>query len=158
MDRPPRKRDEHVMTWPLNFRSRILLGSVQSLVAMAAFYFTFWTHGYWGQWLNLPTQGALYQMATTMTLATVVATQIGNLFANRTERASVLKIGLFSNPMVWLGIVSEVVLILLLTYVPFFQQTFGTAPLPPENWLFLLLATPILLIVDEIYKTFLRSR
>jgi P-type Ca2+ transporter type 2C len=158
MDRPPRKRDEHVMTWPLNFRSRILLGIVQSLVAMAAFYFTFWTHGYWGQWLNLPTQGALYQMATTMTLATVVATQIGNLFANRTERASVLKIGLFTNPIVWLGIVSEVVLILLLAYVPFFQQTFGTAPLPPENWLFLLLATPILLIVDEIYKTFLRSR
>jgi P-type Ca2+ transporter type 2C len=97
-------------------------------------------------------------MATTMTLATVVATQIGNLFANRTERASVLKIGLFTNPMVWLGIVSEVVLILLLAYVPFFQQTFSTAPLPPENWLFLLLATPILLIVDEIYKTFLRAR
>ena len=52
---------------------------------MVAFYFMYWTNGYWGQWLDLPADGPLYHAATAMTLAAVVVTQIGNLFAQRTE-------------------------------------------------------------------------
>jgi Ca2+-transporting ATPase len=32
----------------------VVLGPVQSLTAMSAFYFIYWTNGYGGQWLDLP--------------------------------------------------------------------------------------------------------
>ena len=39
-----------------------------------------------------------------MTLAAVVTTQIGNLFAQRTERQSFFRTPLFNNRLIWIGI------------------------------------------------------
>jgi hypothetical protein len=58
-------------------------------------------------WPEMPlaAEGTLvYRTATTMTLAGVVATQIGAVFACRTDRASIFKIGFFTNRLVLLGI------------------------------------------------------
>jgi magnesium-transporting ATPase (P-type) len=158
MDRPPRNLKEHVITLPLLSRAYLWLGPLQSLAAMAAFYFMYWTSGYWGQWLNLPSDGRLYQAATGMALAAVVTTQIGNLFAQRTERTSIFRISLFSNRLIWVGIVTELVFIGLIVYVPFLQDVIGTAGFPLENWLFLFAWTPSLLVMDEIRKALLRRR
>jgi magnesium-transporting ATPase (P-type) len=87
-----------------------------------------------------------------MTLASVVATQIGNLFAQRTESLSVFHIGLFSNWLIWVGIATELVLIVLLVYVPALQWIFATAAFPAENWLFLFAWTPSLLLAEEVRK------
>jgi len=156
MDWPPRDLKEHVITLPLLVRAYPWLGMIQSLAAMAAFYFQYWMNGYWGQWLDLPASGLLYRSATAMTLASVVATQIGNLFAQRTERNSVFRIGLFSNRLVWVGIATELTLISLIVYVPLFQGFIGTAAFPLKNWLFLFAWTPSLLLADELRKALLR--
>lgn len=158
MDRPPRNLKEHIITWPLLRRAYVWLGPVQGLVTMAAFYFMFWTNGYWGQWLGLPAEGALYQAATGMALAAVVITQIGNLFAQRTEQISVFRVHLFNNPLIWVGIATELIFIGLIIYVPIFQQIIGTAAFPLENWLFLLAWTPSLLLVDELRKALQRRQ
>jgi len=158
MDKPPRSLDEHIITGPLLLRAYAFLGMIQSLAVMAAFYFQYWINGYWGVWLDLPSTGVLYQSATAMALGAVVATQIGNLFAQRTERTSVFAIGWFTNRMVWIGIASELLLISLIIYVPFFQQVIGTASFPLTNWLFLFAWTPSLLIADELRKGLLRWR
>lgn len=156
MDKPPRPRHEHVITGGLLVRAYLWLGLVQSLAAMTAFYFMYWRHGYWGQWQDLPATGPLYQAATAMTLGAIVATQIGNLFAQRTAHSSLFQVGLFSNRLVWLGIASEVVLILAIVYVPILQMVFGTAALGWVDWLFLVAWTPALLIVDEARKWVVR--
>jgi len=158
MEKPPRPRSEHVITWGLLARAYLWLGPIQSLAAMAAFYFLYWTHGYWGQFLGLPDAGPLYQAATAMTLGAIVTTQIGNLFAQRTEHSSLVRIGLFTNRFVWLGIASEVVLIGLIVYVPFLQVVFGTAAIGWRDWLFLLAWTPALLVADELRKFVVRRR
>jgi len=158
MDRPPRNLHEHVITWSLNRRARFWLGLPQSLAAMVAFYFMYWTNGYWGQWLGLPASGPLYRAATTMTLASIVATQIGNLFAQRTEYTTVWRLPWGSNRLVWVGIATELTLMVLLLYVPVFQQLFGTAPFPLWNWLFLFAWTPILLVADEGRKALAHRR
>jgi len=158
MDRPPRSLKEHVITLPLLLRAYLWLGPLQSLAAMAAFYYMYWTNGYWGQWLDLPGSGSLYQAATGMALAAVVATQIGNLFAHRTERTSFFKANLFNNRLIWLGIAAELLFISLIIYVPFLQNFIGVGAIPLENWLFLLAWVPSLLILDEIRKAFLRRR
>jgi magnesium-transporting ATPase (P-type) len=158
MERPPRRLAEHVITRALLLRAYAWLGGIQSLAALAAFYFLYWTHGYWGQWLDLPASGPLYRTATAMTLASVVATQIGNLFAQRTESISVFRIHWGRNRLVWIGIATELALLALLLYVPVLQHLFDTAPLPLRNWLFLFAWTPILLIADEGRKALVRRR
>jgi magnesium-transporting ATPase (P-type) len=156
MERPPRSLRAHIITRALLVRAYLWLGLIQSTAAMAAFYFLYWTNGYWGHWLDLPGNGPVYQAATTMTLASVVATQIGNLFAQRTEQISAFRVGLLDNPLLWLGIATELLLVLLLIYVPFLQTVFGTAPFPIENWLFLFAWAPALLVVDELRKAWMR--
>ncbi|MEW6106204.1 MAG: cation-transporting P-type ATPase [Bacillota bacterium] len=159
MDRPPRNLQAHLITPSLLLRAYFWLGILQSIAAMAAFYFLYWTNGYWGQWLDLPATGPLYRAATAMTLAAVVVTQIGNLFAQRTEYMSVFRIDLLlSNRLVWVGIATELTLVFLIIYVPFFQDLFGTAAFPPRNWAFLLAWAPSLLMADEVRKALARSR
>jgi magnesium-transporting ATPase (P-type) len=158
MEQPPRRLAEHVITRALLLRAYAWLGGIQSLAALTAFYLLYWTHGYWGQWLDLPASGPLYRTATTMTLASVVATQIGNLLAQRTESISVFRMRWGRNRLVWIGIVTELALLALLLYVPVLQHLFDTAPLPLHNWLLLFAWMPILLIADEGRKALARRR
>jgi len=125
---------------------------IQSIAAMAAFYFMYWTNGHWGQWRDLPASGPLYQAATAMTLGSVVATQIGNLFAQRTEQVSVFHRELFRNRLIWVGIATELILVFAIIYFPPLQRVFGTAALPLHYWVFLLAWTPSLLVAEEIRK------
>jgi hypothetical protein len=55
---------------------------------MAAFFFPLMGERLWGTMAGLPDAGPVYGAATAMALGAVVTTQIGNLFAQRTERAS----------------------------------------------------------------------
>ncbi len=152
MDKPPRSLKQHVITLPMLIRAYPFLGMLEGIAAMAAFYFIFWNSGYWGQWIDLPTTGELYQIATTMTLAGVVFTQIGNLFAQRTETRSSLRINPFNNRLIWVGIATELSLLCLISYVPFLQNIFGTGAIPLAGWLFLVIWTPLLLLADELGK------
>lgn len=152
MERPPRSLQEHVVTGVMLRRAYLWLGPVQSLAAMAAFYYQYWTNGYWGQWFDLPAEGPLYRSATAMALAAVVTTQIGNLFAQRSERLSFLRLPLMGNRLIWIGIATEVILIVAIVYVPFLQNLIGTAAFDPINWAFLALWAPALLLVDELRK------
>ena len=158
MDRPPRSLKEHVVTVPLLMRAYVYLGPVQGLAAMAAFYFRYWTQGYWGQWIDLPAMGSLYRSATAMALGAVVATQVGNLFAQRTSYISSFRIGLFKNKLLWVGIATELALVAAITYLPALQQFIGTSAFPLGNWLFLFAWTPSLLLIDEARKAVLRWR
>lgn len=152
MSRPPRRLDEHVISRALLIRSYLWLGPIQAAAVMAAFYFQYWTNGYWGQVFDLPASGPIYHSAVAMALAAVVSTQIGNVLAHRTERQSVFSTGLFTNPMIWMGIASELILLLIIIYLPFFHDIIGIAPFPPENWVFLAALSPLLLIAEEIRK------
>jgi magnesium-transporting ATPase (P-type) len=157
MERPPRHLREHVISPALLRRAYLWLGPIQALATMAAFYFMYWTNGYAGQWLGLPSEGALYHAATGMALAAVVTTQIGNLFTQRSERVSIFRIGFGGNRLLWLCVATELAVILAVIYVPFVGRIIGTAPFPLQNWLFLFAWVPSLILVDEIRKAMLRS-
>jgi potassium/sodium efflux P-type ATPase len=152
MDRPPRKLTDHLITGQLLARAYLILGPVQAIAAMWAFYFYYWTNGYAGQWMDLPGSGPIYRSATAMALAAVVFTQIGNLFTMRSSTRSVFKTPLFTNPMIWIGIATELVLVLAIVYVPFMQDFIGTGPFDAKYWLYLLLWVPSLPLVDSIWK------
>jgi Ca2+-transporting ATPase len=152
MDRPPRSLDQHIITRPLLLRAFMWLGLIQGLVAMGAFYFQYWTNGYRGQWLDLPSSGLLYQSAIAMVLAAIVVTQIGNLFAQRSAHTSVFRSRPFTNRLIWVGVAVALAIVSIVIYVPLFQKVFGTAGFPASNWLFLLAVSPMILLADELRK------
>jgi Ca2+-transporting ATPase len=67
--------------------------------------------------------------AQTMAVTTVIMFQIFYLLNCRSLLDSVLRIGLFSNPIVYLGIGALVLLQLGFIYLPFMQRVFGTSAL-----------------------------
>jgi magnesium-transporting ATPase (P-type) len=124
---------------------------------MAVFFGAYRLQGI-GGFLDLPSSGKVYLAATAMALAGVVTTQIGNLFAQRSERVSLLRIGFGGNRLLWWGILSEVVVILFIVYLPPLQEIIGTAPFPPVGWVWLLIGIPLLPIADEVRKAAKRRR
>lgn len=157
MARPPRPRHAHLIDRPLLTRAYFWLGPLQAVFVMAAFFGAYRLAGIEG-WLDLPAEGIIYDSATAMALAAVVATQIGNLFTQRSGQVSLFRIGLGGNRLLWWGILSELVVILLIVYLPLLQRVIGTAPFPAAGWLWLLLGIPLLPIADEIRKLIIRTR
>ena len=152
MEVPPRPLHQHLFTRSLLIRAYAWLGIPQALLTMTAFYATFWTHGYWGRWLDLPSQGELYREAVSVALASVIAIQIGNVFTQRSEKISLRRIGFGGNPLIWIGILFEIIVLALVLYVPVLQRVFGTAALPSDSFWMLLAMIPALPLMDELRK------
>jgi P-type Ca2+ transporter type 2C len=158
MQVPPRARDEHLITAELLRRSYLWLGPAQAAVTMGAFLLAYRAMGVDAGWLELPSSGPVYAAATAAALAAVVTTQIGNLFAHRTERASIRSVGWRGTRLLWVGVASELAVIAAVVYLPPLQRVIGTAPFPTWLWLPLLAAAPVLLFIDEVRKALLRYR
>ena len=156
MEIPPRPLHRHLFTPGLLVRAYAWLGLPQATLTMLAFYATFWMNGHSGQWLDLPSQGLLYRQAASVALASVIATQIGNVFTQRSERISLCRIGLGGNPLIWIGIVFEIGVLALVLYVPVLQNVFGTSALPASSFWMLFAMIPALLLMDELRKTLSR--
>jgi len=157
MDRPPRSQREPLLTRGLLARALFWYGMIESVAGMSAYFFLNWLHGWPGASLA-PEGTTLYRMATTMTLAGVVASQVGAVFGCRTDRASIFSIGFRTNRLVLVGIAVELVVLGLLTYVPFLHGVFNTAPLGLREWIYVFAWAPIILLADELRKGLLRWR
>jgi magnesium-transporting ATPase (P-type) len=155
MDRPPRSQKEPLLTRKLLARALLWYGMIESVASMSAYFFLNWLHG-WPE-VSLAADGTLvYRMAITMTLAGVVTTQIGAVLGCRTDRASIFRIGLFTNRLVLIGILVELLILVSLSYVPFLQDVFDTAPLGLVEWGFVFAWTPVIFLLDELRKALLR--
>ncbi|MBI3753960.1 MAG: cation-transporting P-type ATPase [Deltaproteobacteria bacterium] len=155
MNQPPRPKNKRLLDFPLIARAYLFLGPIEAVLCMAGFFFVYWSSG-WRPGMEMPSSGIVYTTATTMTLAGIVASQIGNVFACRAERESVFSVGFFRNRLVLFGILVEIALILFLTYTSFMQKIFGLAPLGLREWGFLLLFPVIMLLLEEGRKLVMR--
>jgi cation-transporting ATPase F len=87
--------------------------------------------------------GAGIDVARTMAVSSFFAMKVGYLLNCRSLRGSLRSVGAFSNPWIWVGITIMVTLQLILTYVPFMNAVFQTAPIPLTGWLPILALTPV---------------
>jgi magnesium-transporting ATPase (P-type) len=160
---PPRKKSKPLLDRDLLLRAFCFLGLLEGLAGMTGFLLVWVANGYGFtklQEINAAilahsanaTQMAIYHQATTVTLAAIVACQVGNVFACRSERTSIFRLGFFSNRLIWLGIAAEWVLVLSIMYIPPLQRIFATAPLSPLQWSLLILCPPLILMADELRK------
>ena len=155
MDGPPRRRDERLLSGRRLLHAYGFLGVLEAILAMSAFFWTYWLAG-WRPGLPMAAAGALYHRATTMTLAGIVAAQVGNVFACRADRASIIRIGLTSNPLLLIGVAVEIAAMVGLIAIPPLRHVFGLELLGMHEWGVLLLFPPLMLIAEETRKLVLR--
>ncbi len=155
MKRPPRSRKERLVNRQMLFRAWVFLGLIEAALVMTGYFWVLYSGGWhWGDILEA--DDTLYLKATTMTWAGIVATQVGTAFACRTNRVSVLRVGFWSNKWLLWGIVFEVVLMVLIVYVPVLQKVFQTTGLGWQQWALLAVFAPIMFVSDELRKLFSR--
>jgi calcium-translocating P-type ATPase len=96
--------------------------------------------------------------AQTMAVTTMVLFQVFYLLNCRSLRGSTLAIGLFSNPLVYVGIVALVLLQLGFVYLPFMNALFDSAPLGAGEWAKSTAAALVVLPVIALEKRWQRRR
>ncbi|MGW7747947.1 cation-translocating P-type ATPase [Streptomyces chartreusis] len=155
MNRPPRSRRERLFSAAVVGRI-LFLGGIQAACVTGVF---FWHVGSSGIPFDDFTEDTLvYQEAITMVQAGIVLSQFFNALAVRTDRQSILKVGLLSNPALLAAGGFGVALMAAISYLPALQSVFNTAPLDATDWALLAVLGTLPLIADEARKAWLRRR
>jgi calcium-translocating P-type ATPase len=158
MQQPPRSAKEPLVRGRLLLRAWGLLGATSAVLAMGAFLVVLLRAG-WRPGDPTGPGTALhhaYLQATTTTFLAIVACQVGTALAARTDRVSLLRVGLFTNRLLLLGIGFELVFAVLLIYTPAAHRLVGTASLPVDVPLLVLPFPVVVWGVDEVYRWLLR--
>jgi len=143
MMRPPRSPKEPLLNQFLSWR----IVFISSLVVMGTLGLFIWDR-YIGETL---------EMARTTAVNTLIFFQIFYLFNARYMKAPVFtREGFVGNPAVLIAVATIIVLQLLFTYLPLFQNVFGTAAIPLGDWLRIISFTFSVFVVVEIEKFILR--
>jgi Ca2+-transporting ATPase len=123
MRRPPRDPDAPILSGFVIFRT-VFVALLMAAGAIGMFLWQYNTYTAGGA----PRAEALAE-AQTMAVTTVILFQVFYVLNCRSLRDSILRIGLFSNPWIYVGIGAIVLLQLGFVYLPFMNLLFGTAPL-----------------------------
>lgn len=151
MDKPPRPRKERPLDWPLLCRAYLFLGVMEAIAAMSVYFFVLHIGGWhWGE--NLGSQDSLYLEATTACFSAIIIMQIMNVFLCKTPGHSLFLTHLLGNHIIFWGIALEIALLALIDYTQCGNLVFGTLPLAPEVWLFLLPFALGMLLLEEFRK------
>jgi Ca2+-transporting ATPase len=92
------------------------------------------------------------EAARTMAFICLSGCQLVRAYTNRSERASVFAIGVFSNRWMQYAVLSSVVLLAAVICIPFISTVFTVAPLPPAAWAVLAPLVFLPAAVDELAK------
>jgi sodium/potassium-transporting ATPase subunit alpha len=155
MKRPPRSREEKLLTPPLLFTAYGIKGPIEAVAGFVC-YFAVLFEGGWIFGQQLANNNPLYMQSITAFFSAVIICQIANVFASRTRYQSVFTVGLFSNRMVLVGIATELLILAFIIWDPTANLIFNTSPLDLRYLLFAIPFAILLLGVDELRKYLLR--
>ncbi len=108
--------------------------------------------GAFGLFLLELDQGHSLAEARTVAVNVFVMAQGFYLFNCRSLELSAWRLGLFSNPAIWYGVLIMALLQLLLTYVPLMNRLFATAPIGAVAWLEILAVAMLSSLVVSVDK------
>ncbi len=150
MQRPPRPTREPVIN-----REMLLGVAVQAIVMTAAVLAAYLIAGARpGADANNP----MLAKWQTVAFATLILSELLRAYTARSERYSLLKIGVFGNKWMQVAVGASLILLLLVIYVPFLQGVFGTVALSLGDWLMMLPFILLASVAAELTKAYLRAR
>jgi P-type Ca2+ transporter type 2C len=157
MDRPPRPRNERLITRGMLVRAYLFFGLIEGALVMAAFLLVL-IRGGWQWGAPLAETDPLLRLGRTVAFVAIVSTQVGTAFACRTERVSTVRMGILSNRWLLAGVALEIALTMAMVYVPPLQQFFQLEPMPASLWLLVAPFGLIIFAADELRKWLVRTR
>ncbi|HEY5719916.1 MAG TPA: HAD-IC family P-type ATPase, partial [Gammaproteobacteria bacterium] len=129
MRRPPRRRDERLVSARTFLRSYGIIGPLEAALSFAVFFAILEAGGWrWGD--PLASDAPLYLQAAGAFLATIIFCQVGNVMACRSARLSALPHLLRLNGWIAGGIAVELLFVLAIVHLPWLQTLFSANPLP----------------------------
>lgn len=125
MKHPPRPSNEPIIN--SSMRGGLLIQTIAiSLVTLGAYF------------LGLSLYPRETGIAATMAFVTLSFSELLRAFTARSERYPVLKIGIFNNKYMNLAVLTSMILLLSVIYIPLLQPVFGTVALTWEQWKYVL--------------------
>ena len=101
--------------------------------------------------------GFSIQTCRTMTLATLVLSQLIHVFECKSEVRTLFEINLFSNKYLLLSVIISIVMILGIIYVPFLQGIFKTTSMNLIQWLIVILFSGFIAVASSLYAILKRK-
>ncbi len=147
MDRPPHDPKESIFARGLGWYM-VRVGIVFAILAISLML---WSYGYTQQSGNP-------ERWKTMVFTMLCLSQMGHAIAVRSSHKLAIEMSQLSNPYVLLAVVTTTVLQLLLIYVPFLRNFFGTHYLSITDLLVCVGFSSLLFLWIELEKLFIRSR
>jgi Ca2+-transporting ATPase len=144
MQRPPRKVNAPILNKNLGLRT-LLVSCI-----LGAFAFAFFE---WAEHLGLAKE-----QGRTIALNTIVVAEVGYLFACRSLRLPLWKLGVFSNRWVWGGAIVMLLTQLGVTYLPFMNTLLHTAPIDLWWWGVMTGVGVLIFMVAEAKKALIDAR
>ncbi len=133
------------------------IGAIMAVGGVTAFLLVLMREG-WSYGMALDPEGLPYRHATTATYVTLALTQMANLFQSRSETRSFFRMPFFSNPWVFAGFGTSLLMLFLFTNVPFFQHVLGMAPIERIDWIVAWCFTALVFVFEEARKRRLSVR
>jgi Ca2+-transporting ATPase len=112
-------------------------------------------------YIGLAWDSSSTMLAQTMAFVTLSASELVRAYTARSERASLLRLGVFSNKIMQYAVLLSIALLLIVVYVPFLQPIFDTVPLGMREWqvvLPLLLVPGVAAEITKAIERLLRNR
>lgn len=137
MGEKPRKKNEDIFARGLVEKIVIrgaLIGICTLLTFIAGMYY-----------------GFSIRTCRTMTLSTLVLSQLIHVFECRSERHSIFEIKLFTNPYLVGAVSVSIVMLLSIIYIPFFSSVFQTTILNFGQWLIVVFFSGIIAMINSLY-------
>ncbi|MBI2912748.1 MAG: cation-transporting P-type ATPase [Chloroflexi bacterium] len=148
MQRLPRPIGERMVSGRLLLRALAFLGMLAAAFSLAGYFYV--QRDFTGSlFRGLIDEGPLYRQATTMTLAGIVACQVANAFACRSERQSLLRVGFLGNRALLWAVAAEVALLAAVIGLPPLRNVFDLEPIEPQYWPLLAAFPPLFLAAEE---------
>jgi Ca2+-transporting ATPase len=142
MEQKPRPRGQGVFTTPVVILMAI--GGVWSCLVNLGIF----------KWALDAGRGMIE--AQCLTFLTLIIIQFFKAYNFRSDKKSVLQIGLFKNKWLNLSIISQMLLMLVIIYVPVLQEPFHTFSLSAVDWAIVILLAGSIFPVLEISKAVIR--
>jgi P-type Ca2+ transporter type 2C len=167
MDHKPRPKDEPIINKSMRLGIVIQMFA-QSGVVLTAFAIGLLWHLEAGAFtmgemnpllyiLQYDWAGVDVRTAQTMAFLTLSFAELFRAYTVRSERASLFQIGVFSNKWMQYAVGLSVILLILVTTVPFLQPIFNTHNPSAIGWLVVLGLAIVPAIAEELTKLFLRK-
>ena len=150
MDRPPRSVSDRVIDRDMWF-DIVYIGLVMAAVTLIGMDMHLSGGHFTDRSVQMIGHEAQIREARTMGFTILVFAQLFNALASRSSRKSAFH-GLFSNLWLWGAIGISILLQLLVIYVPFLGEAFGTVPLQPQAWLECIALASLVLVASELRK------